>query len=220
VSVLQLPSAQKRPLIKQIFTQTLNNRKKKGPTNPPTTENNNARVSEVERRRKTRRRKNASGGSERQQQRRIIGIISLLFTTTTTTAGVETVREILFHSVSCFSGKISIDLLRALFLSDIFIKTRARVVSFDFSTLYTHRERYRCAFRVEKREHIKKKACGNTLVRVFDSSASREGTRAPGEETQGIRPPFLNFFLYIYVFLSFNACVINLSLSLSLSGSF
>jgi len=116
--------------------------------------------------------------------------------------------------VSCFSGKISIDLLRALFLSDIFIKTRARVVSFDFSTLYTHRERYRCAFRVEKREHIKKKACGNTLVRVFDSSASREGTRAPGEETQGIRPPFLNFFLYIYVFLSFNACVINLSLSL------
>ena len=50
-----------------------------------------------------------------------------------------------------------------------------------------------------------------SLVRVFDSSASREGTRAPGEETQGIRPPFLNFF-YTYVFLSFNACVINLSL--------
>ena len=59
------------------------------------------------------------------------------------------------------------------------------------------------------------------MVRVFDSSASREGTRAPGEETQGIRPPFLNFFLNV---LSFNtrACVrvISLSLSLSLSGSF
>ena len=66
-----------------------------------------------------------------------------------------------------------------------------------------------------------KKSVWKSLVRVFDSSASREGTRAPGEETQGIRPPFLNFFLNV---LSFNtrACVrvISLSLSLSLSGSF
>ena len=64
----------------------------------------------------------------------------------------------------------------------------------------------------KKRACVLKKACGNHwsvfLIRV----------RAPGEETQGIRPPFLNFFMYICVFLSFNACVINLSLSLS--GSF
>jgi len=66
-----------------------------------------------------------------------------------------------------------------------------------------------------KKRTYSKKSVWKSLVRVFDASASREGTRAPGEETQGIRPPFLNFF-YTYVFLSFNACVINLSLSLCL----
>jgi hypothetical protein len=94
----------------------------------------------------------------------------------------------------------------SLFLSDV-----ARIVSFDFSTLITHRERYRCARFAWKKRTYSKKSVWKSLVRVFDSSASREGTRAPGEETQGIRPPFLNFF-YTYVFLSFNACVINLSL--------
>jgi hypothetical protein len=131
-------SAQKEAT--QFFTQTLNTTKK-GLTNPQkakTTENNNKK-------------KDASGGSERQHQQRRIGIIviiSLLFTTTssTTPAGVETVREILFHSVSCFSGKIrSTFFLRALFLSDV-SKKRALVLSFDFSTAAEReRERDRCA---------------------------------------------------------------------------
>ena len=101
-----------------------------------------------------------------------------------------------FFSIQCvvvvFPGK-KFD--RTLFQSVTYQTPRSRIIVRLFDFKQREREKHarfltRIAHKKErkKRACVLKKACGNHwsvfLIRV----------RAPGEETQGIRPPFLNFF--------------------------